>query len=141
MTTEWYRLRVTAPPRPLVFGDHAIARCLGKEGLPDWAIGETWEVSDVDGSRSTVIEGPLAGMTLRELVSRDPEGLMGPGWSGDFFPVRAGETIYVPGGTLHSFGPDTLIYEIEQTSDVQQHAMRWNMQDGSRFPMRTGTPT
>lgn len=31
-------------------------------------------------------------------------------------PVRAGETVYVPGGTLHSFGPDTLIYEIEQTS-------------------------
>jgi mannose-6-phosphate isomerase len=25
-------------------------------------------------------------------------------------PVRAGETIYVPGETLHSFDPDTLIY-------------------------------
>ncbi|MEG9247918.1 hypothetical protein V6S67_07460 [Arthrobacter sp. Soc17.1.1.1] len=48
--------------------------------------------------------------------------------------MRAGETIYVPGGTLHSFGPDTLIYEIEQTSDVQQHATRWNMQDGSPVP-------
>ncbi|MFG2637971.1 hypothetical protein ACGFX8_29800 [Streptomyces sp. NPDC048362] len=46
-------------------------------------------------------------------------------------PVRAGETLYVPGGTLHSFGPDTLVYEIEQTSDIQQHAMRWNMEDGS----------
>jgi len=211
-STEWYPLRVTAPPRPLVFGDHAIANRLGKEGIPDWAIGETWEVSDVDGNQSTVIEGPLAGATLRDLLERDPQGLMGPGWSGDFFPVltkfidaagalpvhlhaddataqakegqvngkteawhileaapgatalcglkdgvskeqlhqalveqdfdavlrrlpvRAGETIYVPGGTLHSFGPDTLIYEIEQTSDVQQHAMRWNMQDGSPVP-------
>ena len=46
-------------------------------------------------------------------------------------PVRPGTTIYVPGGTLHSFGPDTLVYEIEQTSDVQQHAMRWQMEDGS----------
>ncbi len=46
-------------------------------------------------------------------------------------PVRAGETLYVPGGTPHSFGPDTLVYEIEQTSDVQQHAMRWKMEDGS----------
>lgn len=46
-------------------------------------------------------------------------------------PVRAGETIYVPGGTIHSFGPHTLIYEIEQTSDIQQHAMTWNMEDGS----------
>jgi hypothetical protein len=40
MTTKWYPLRVAAPPRPLVFGDHAIAERLGKEGLPDWAIGE-----------------------------------------------------------------------------------------------------
>jgi mannose-6-phosphate isomerase class I len=46
-------------------------------------------------------------------------------------PVRAGETIYVPGGTLHSFGPDTLVYEIEQTSNIQQHAMRWKMEDGA----------
>lgn len=210
--TNWYPLRVTAPARPLVFGGHAIAKHLGKEAIPDWAIAETWEVSDVDGNQSTVIDGPLAGATLRDLLERDPEGLMGPGWSGEFFPVltkfidasgalpvhlhaddataqakegqvngkteawhileavpgatalcglkdgvskeqlhqallaqdfdavlrrlpvRAGETIYVPGGTLHSFGPDTLIYEIEQTSDVQQHAMRWNMEDGSAVP-------
>jgi mannose-6-phosphate isomerase len=48
--------------------------------------------------------------------------------------VRAGETIYVPGGTLHSFGPGTLIYEIEQTSDIQQHAMPQDMEDGSPVP-------
>ncbi|MCA1190249.1 class I mannose-6-phosphate isomerase [Saccharopolyspora sp. 6T] len=46
-------------------------------------------------------------------------------------PLRPGDTVYVPGGTPHSFGPDTLIHEIEQTSDIQQHAMPWNMQDGS----------
>jgi mannose-6-phosphate isomerase len=49
-------------------------------------------------------------------------------------PVRAGETIYVPGGTLHSFGPDTLVHEIELTSDVVQHAMPWHMEDGSPVP-------
>ena len=46
-------------------------------------------------------------------------------------PVRAGQTLYVPGGTLHSFGPGTVVYEIEQTSDIQQHAMRHRMEDGS----------
>jgi mannose-6-phosphate isomerase len=40
----------------------------------------------------------------------------------------------VPGGTLHSFGPDTLIYEVEQTSNIQQHAMPWKMEDGSEVP-------
>ncbi|MQY03719.1 class I mannose-6-phosphate isomerase [Actinomadura macrotermitis] len=206
---EPYPLRLTATARPLVFGGHAIARRLGKTGVPDWCVAETWECSDVDGSSGTVTNGPLAGRTLREVVADHPEELMGPGWSGDFFPVltkfidaagalpvhlhaddedarrlegqrngkteawhildaapgatalcgvkegvskeelraalekqdfdrvlrrlpvRAGQTIYVPGGTPHSFGPDTLIYEIEQTSDIQQHAMRWQMEDGS----------
>jgi mannose-6-phosphate isomerase len=49
-------------------------------------------------------------------------------------PVVPGDTIYVPGGTLHSFGPHTLIYEIEQTSDIAQHAMDWHMEDGSAVP-------
>ncbi|WP_312240831.1 class I mannose-6-phosphate isomerase [Pantoea sp.] len=48
-------------------------------------------------------------------------------------PVKAGDTFYIPGGMLHSFGPDTLIYEIEQTSNIQQHAMPWRMEDGSRL--------
>ncbi|WP_312046616.1 class I mannose-6-phosphate isomerase [Erwinia sp.] len=49
-------------------------------------------------------------------------------------PVKTGDTFYVPGGMLHSFGPDTLIYEIEQTSNIQQHAMPWRMEDGSKIP-------
>ncbi|WP_017574807.1 class I mannose-6-phosphate isomerase [Nocardiopsis kunsanensis] len=202
-------LRLSAPVRPLVFGGRSIGRKLGREGLPDWAVAETWEVSDVEGNGSVVIGGPLAGRSLRSLVEEFPQELMGRGWRGAFFPlltkfidaegalpvhlhpddataarvenqavgkteawhilqadpgatalcgvregvgrdqlhkalvaqdfdsvlrrlpVRAGETIYVPGGTLHSFGPRTLVHEIEQTSDLQQHAMRWNMEDGS----------
>lgn len=209
---DWYPLRLPAPPRPLVFGGHAIARELGKPGLPDWAVAETWEVSDVEGTAAHVLDGPLAGRSLRSLAQEHGEELIGPGWSGERFPlltkfidargtlpvhlhaddaaarehegepngkteawhilraapgatalcgvrqgvgrdelaraleaedfdgvlrrlpVRAGSTLYVPGGTLHSFGPDTLVYEIEQTSDVQQHAMRWDMQDGSELP-------
>lgn len=49
-------------------------------------------------------------------------------------PIRPGDTVYVPGGGLHSFGPDTLIYEIEQTSNIQQTAMPWQMEDGTLYP-------
>lgn len=48
-------------------------------------------------------------------------------------PIRAGDTIHVPGGTLHAFGPDTLLYEIQQTSDVAQSAMPFDMRDGRAF--------
>jgi mannose-6-phosphate isomerase len=36
------------------------------------------------------------------------------------YPIRAGDTVYVPGGIIHSFGPGTLIFEIQQTSDLGQ---------------------
>lgn len=209
---DLYPLRLTTPAKPLVFGGHAIARRLGRAGIPDWGIGETWECSDVDGNHGDVANGPLTGWSLRQVVTAYSEQMMGPGWVGNIFPVltkfidaagtlpvhlhaddpsaqrlegqangkteawhileaapgatalcgvkrgvtrdelreallrqdfdavlrrlpvRAGETIYVPGGVPHSFGPDTLVYEIEQTSNIQQHAMRWHMEDGSPVP-------
>jgi mannose-6-phosphate isomerase len=39
------------------------------------------------------------------------------------YPISAGDTVYVPGGIIHSFGPGTLIYEIQQTSDLGQNVM------------------
>ena len=207
--TGLHPLRLTVTAKALVFGGHSIARRLGKRGIPDWSIAETWECSDVEGAGGVVTAGPLAGRTLRQVTLDHSQELMGAGWSGEYFPVltkfidaagtlpvhlhaddeaarrlegqpngkteawhildaapgatalcgvkagvtpeqlraaleaqdfdavlrrlpvRAGETLYVPGGTPHSFGPDTLIYEIEQTSDIQQHAMRWRMEDGS----------
>lgn len=209
---DWYPLGLTTPTKSHIFGGTLIQQRLGRQELPDERIAETWEVSDVDGDIAEVAEGPLAGQRLRDLAVAHPEGLVGPGWRGPYFPlltkfidatgmlpvhlhaddetaqrleqqpngkteawhildakpgatalvglkegvdkealrdalwrgdydsvlrripVRPGETIYVPGGTLHSFGPDTLIYEIEQTSDIQQHAMPWNMEDGSTVP-------
>ncbi|WP_106478810.1 type I phosphomannose isomerase catalytic subunit [Phytohalomonas tamaricis] len=49
------------------------------------------------------------------------------------YEVRAGDTFYVPAGTLHSFGPGTLLCEIQQTADIQQQAMPWQMEDGSEL--------
>ena len=38
-------------------------------------------------------------------------------------PIKTGDTVYVPAGILHSFGPDTLIYEVQQTSDLGNDVM------------------
>ncbi|MET9065149.1 type I phosphomannose isomerase catalytic subunit [Streptosporangium sandarakinum] len=89
---------------------------------------EAWHVLDaVPGA--TALVGVKEGVGHDELraalLEQDFDAVMRR------LPVRPGETVYVPGGTLHSFGPRTLVYEIEQTSDIQQHAMPWRVEDGS----------
>jgi mannose-6-phosphate isomerase len=100
------------------------------EGQPNGKT-EAWHILDA-ADDATALVGLKDGVdrhTLREaLLGQDYDSVMRR------LPVRAGDTIYVPGGTLHSFGPDTLIYEIEQTSNIQQHAMPWHMEDGSPVP-------
>ncbi|MBX6764121.1 MAG: class I mannose-6-phosphate isomerase [Rubrobacteraceae bacterium] len=41
--------------------------------------------------------------------------------------VRPGDTVYVPGGVLHSFGPGMLVYEVQQTSDLGQFASPYDL--------------
>ncbi|GGY80454.1 hypothetical protein GCM10010300_25530 [Streptomyces olivaceoviridis] len=110
--------------------DDATARRL--EGEPNGKT-EAWHVLDaVPGA--TALVGVRPGVDRqrlrRALLAQDFDAVMRR------LPVRAGQTVYVPGGTLHSFGPGTLVYEIEQTSDIQQHAMPWGMEDGSPLAER-----
>jgi mannose-6-phosphate isomerase len=108
--------------------DDAAAQRL--EGQPNGKT-EAWHILEaVPGA--TALCGVKAGVdhaTLRHaLLAQDFDAVLRR------LPVRAGQTVYVPGGTLHSFGPGTLVYEIEQTSDIQQHAMRRQMEDGAAIP-------
>ncbi|MET8772947.1 class I mannose-6-phosphate isomerase [Streptomyces sp. NPDC004658] len=110
--------------------DDATARRL--EGEPNGKT-EAWHVLDaVPGA--TALVGVRPGVDRerlrRALLAQDFDAVLRR------LPVRAGQTVYVPGGTLHSFGPGTLVYEIEQTSDIQQHAMPWRMEDGAPLDER-----
>jgi mannose-6-phosphate isomerase len=67
---------------------------------------------------ATILAGVKEGLTRRELFgafkARDYDAVM------PRHEVKAGDTVYVPGGIIHSFGPDTLIFEVQQTSDLGQ---------------------
>lgn len=52
------------------------------------------------------------------------------------YPIQAGDTVYVPGGVIHSFGPDTLIFEIQQTSDLGQSVMPTDLYGNRHSPER-----
>lgn len=45
--------------------------------LPDSRIGESWEVSGLEGLETTVAEGPYKGKTVTELLRSDGARLMG----------------------------------------------------------------
>lgn len=196
-----YPIKLTFHVREYYFGERLIPEKLGKEGVPDGVVAETWEVSDYRDAPATVTNGAYAGRTLHELVEQFPDELVGEGWRGPHFPIlikfldashmlpvhlhpddetarrkhgephgkseawhilwaepdasilagikegfsrgelfdafkrrdydsvmprypiRAGDTVYVPGGILHTFGPGTLITEVQQTSDLGQFVM------------------
>ncbi len=197
----WYPLKLTFHVRSYVFGERLIPEQLGKTGVPDGVVAETWEISDERNTRATITNGEFAGRLLHDVTLEHPDEVVGPGWRGPHFPllakfldashmlpvhlhaddetarrvhgepngkteawhilwaapgasilagiktgqtrddliaafkaqdydavmprypIQAGDTVYVPGGILHSFGPDTLIFEIQQTSDLAQNVM------------------
>ena len=207
---QWYPVKLTAHIRAYSFGERLIPERLGKPGLPEGVVAETWEISDYRDTTGTVRNGDLAGRTLHHLVSTYPHELVGQEWEGPHFPllckfldashmlpvhlhandevarrihgapngkteawhilwaapgadilagvypgrtradlftafkaedydavmprypIRPGDTVYVPGGVIHSFGPDTLIFEIQQTSDLAQSVMPGDLY-GNRY--------
>ncbi|MFF3907916.1 class I mannose-6-phosphate isomerase [Streptomyces sp. NPDC001848] len=115
----------TGPLPVHLHADDEAARRL--EGRPNGKT-EAWHILEA-APGATALAGVKPGVDRdrlhRALLAQDFDAVLRR------LPVRAGQTLYVPGGTLHSFGPGTLVYEIEQTSDIQQHAMRHRMEDGS----------
>lgn len=81
---------------------------------------EAWHIIYA-GPGASILAGIKPGFTdddLREaFLAQDYDRVMFR------YPISAGDTVYVPGGALHSFGPDTLIFEIQQTSDSGQFVM------------------
>ncbi len=70
---------------------------------------------------ATILAGIKPGVTPEDLIAafraQDYDRVM------PRHPIHPGDTVYVPGGILHAFGPDTLIFEIQQTSDLAQSVM------------------
>jgi mannose-6-phosphate isomerase len=62
--------------RPMVWGGRRLGQ-IGKTLATDAAYGESWDLSDHPTHRSVVADGPLAGSSLRDLLDRDPRGILG----------------------------------------------------------------
>jgi len=60
-----------------IWGGRRLADLVSKPLPPDELIGEAWILSDRDDHPSIVIEGPLKGQTIKQLIADYPEELMG----------------------------------------------------------------
>lgn len=69
----------------LVWGGRRLERF--RPDLPPGPIGEAWELADHERGMSVVAEGPLAGVTIRELTERFGTALVGPRFAGGPFPL------------------------------------------------------
>jgi mannose-6-phosphate isomerase len=81
---------------------------------------EAWHILWAEEDAS-ILAGVKPGVTTDELIaafrSQNYDAVM------PRYPIKAGDTVYVPGCILHSFGPGTLIFEIQQTSDLGCNVM------------------
>jgi mannose-6-phosphate isomerase len=73
-----YPLRFRPIFKSMLWGGRRLPEFLNHPHPADEPVGEAWVLSDVDGHPSRVVDGPLAGTTLRDLLAADPVRLLGP---------------------------------------------------------------
>ncbi|MEX0291459.1 MAG: type I phosphomannose isomerase catalytic subunit [Flavobacteriaceae bacterium] len=71
-----YPLKFNPILKERLWGGNKLGTVLGKP-LEGEAIGESWELSGVAGDVSIVSNGELAGTSLTQLITKDPENLLG----------------------------------------------------------------
>ncbi len=85
---------------------------------------EAWHILWA-AEEATILAGVKEGLGRDELreafLARDHDAVM------PRYPIRAGDTVYVPGGVIHVFGPDTLVFEVQQTSDLGQFVTSYDL--------------
>jgi mannose-6-phosphate isomerase len=74
---DLYPLRFEPIFKSNLWGGRRLPGFLRREPPTADPIGEAWVISDVDGSPSVVADGPLAGLTLHELLAAGPERILG----------------------------------------------------------------
>jgi mannose-6-phosphate isomerase len=84
---------------------------------------EAWYFIEAEPGAS-IYAGVRRGTGARELAEAIRQGRVLE--VAERLEVRAGETVYIPAGTLHSLGPGLLLYEVQQSSDTTFRVYDWD---------------
>lgn len=53
----------------------------------------------------------------------------------DYSPAAPGDTFFIPAGTVHALGPDLLMYEVQQSSDLTYRVWDWDRPASANRPL------
>jgi mannose-6-phosphate isomerase len=92
------------------------------EGPGHFGKTEAWYVLEAD-PQARLVAGLKAGLSARQLEDAIRGGtILEHALTLD---VQAGDTIFMPPGTIHALGPGLLIYEVQETSDLTYRVWDW----------------
>lgn len=113
-----------------VHPDDALARQLEGEAYSGKT--EAWHILDATPGAQLIagLKTGLAPAALSEAVGNG--GILH--WA-QYHTVRAGETLFMPAGTLHALGPGLLLYEVQQDSDLTYRVYDWDRPPSPTRPL------
>ncbi|MEZ5963892.1 MAG: type I phosphomannose isomerase catalytic subunit [Planctomycetota bacterium] len=83
---------------------------------------EAWVVLDA-GADARIIRGIRAGITREQFAAVAHTAAVEPMLAA--FKPAAGDAVHVPPGLVHAIGPDVVLYEIQQNSDITYRLYDW----------------
>jgi mannose-6-phosphate isomerase len=92
-------------------------------GPGEFGKSEAWHFIEAEPC-ATIYAGIRTGTSREELEEAIRDGRVLE--VAERLEVRAGETVYIPAGTLHALGPGLLLYEVQQSSDTTYRVYDWD---------------
>lgn len=93
---------------------------------------EAWHFIEVN-SGSEILCGLRPGTTEQALAEAIRNGTVVD--TMQRLVVQAGESIFIPAGTIHALGPGLLLYEVQQSSDTTYRVFDWNRPPTKERPL------
>jgi len=102
------------------------------EGTGQFGKTEAWHILEAQPT-STLIAGLKPHTSAETVATSIRNGTITE--HVQYATVSAGDTVFMPAGTLHALGPGLLIYEVQQTSDLTYRVYDWGRPQTEKRPL------
>ena len=102
------------------------------EGSGQFGKTEAWHILDANPN-ATLIAGLKPGTSAETLADSIRNGSVIE--HVQYAEVKAGDTVFMPAGTLHALGPGLLVYEVQQTSNWTYRVYDWGRPQTEARPL------